>query len=234
MSNIALEQHAEGIMEFRFERPPVNAFNLDLAREAEERMREIQQSSEVRGLMLSGAGECFSGGIDIKEVPTYGPDEQREMVGTIDRTIQTLYSLPIPTVAAIHGAALGGALCLTFACDFRIATAEPCRLGLPEVLVGVPYPAVPLKVLLTELPPVAARRLTLTGCNIDAEEARSLGVVDEVVPAVQLRERAMELVKHLAGLPGYKRVKDQVRADVVAAIKEIVDQENDPLLQRWL
>jgi enoyl-CoA hydratase/carnithine racemase len=235
MEHVVVAEHAGGVTEVRFARPPVNALNLPVVRELEATLEEVRAAPGTRALVLTGQGRCFTAGVDVKEVPRYSADEQRAMVRAINRAIHALFALPIPAVAAINGPALGGGLCVALGCDYRVATREPyCRLGLPEVEVDIPYPAGPLRVVREVLPPHTARLLVMTSHVCLPDEARALGVVDEIVPPEQVLPRALEVATRLAGLAGYVRVKAQFRAACVAELGEIVAHDRDPMLAEWI
>src|SRR5262245_5949025 len=87
----------------RIDRPPASGIRRGGLREMEAARAAIERGAEARALVLTGAGSCFSAGLDLKVVPTYGPEQQRETVLAIDRALARLYGLPIPTVAAVNG-----------------------------------------------------------------------------------------------------------------------------------
>src|SRR5262245_24745283 len=128
---VDIEAH-DGIATLRLNRPPVNAVNIDLLRAADAALREIAGRSDLRALIVTGAGKAFCAGLDLRAVPAYAPAEQREMVLGISRMVATLYALPIPTVAAVNGHAIAGGLVIVLACDYRVGTDAPCQIGLTE------------------------------------------------------------------------------------------------------
>lgn len=233
MAHVVIEARDAGVVEIRIDRPPVNAFNLALARDLETVWREAIAQAP-RALVLSAAGRCFSGGIDIKEVPGYTPAQQQEMVGTINRMVDAIYSAGLPVVCAVTGHIVGGALCVALACDYRVCTTAPCRLSLPEVEVDIPYPAGPLRVVQAELAPHVARRLVMANHACDPRQALAWGVVDELVEPDQVVDRAAAVAATLASLGGYARVKAQFRAPAAATLREIVETGRDPMLTGWL
>jgi enoyl-CoA hydratase len=174
------------------------------------------------------------GGLDLKVVPKYSPDEQRDMIRTVNRMIRGLYALARPVVAAVNGHAMAGGLVLALACDVRVATSTPCKLALTEVNVGIPFPAGPMTIVMAELPPQAARLLTLTGDAFAPPRALALGIVDEVVPPEQVLPRALERAAAFSALPGYPRIKAQLRAAAVAELTRIIEQDDDPMLREWI
>ena len=191
----------------RLDRAPVNAIDLPMIAGLERTLDELAYTPQIRGLVLAGAGANFSAGLDLKIVPTYAEASLRTLSATINRVILKLYGQPLPTVAAIRGAALGGGFCLALACDYRICSERDAKLGLPEVTAGIPYPAGPLELVQAELDPALRRRLALFGATLTPPAALEAGVVDELAPDAELAGRAVEATLRLAHLPAYAAVK---------------------------
>ena len=230
MSQIRREERAGGVVVLTLDRPPVNALETSFVRDLAAALEA--ESREAQGLVLTGTGKAFSAGVDTKAAATLDRDGQHAGVEAINSLVLTLFGLPLPVVAAVNGHALGGGLIIPLACDVLVATRADCKLGLTEVVAGVPFPAAPLAVCRHRLSAPAYNNLCLTGRVIGPEEALALGVVDELAVPQQLLERATEIAAELAGYPAYARVKDQVRATARAEMELAVTQ--DPLLTRWL
>ena len=222
----------DGVRVLRLARAPVNAIDLGLVGELEAALADAAAAGGP--LVLTGSATCFSAGVDTKAVGGYGAAERRAMVLGIDRMLARLYAFPAPAVAAVSGHALGGGLVLALACDVRIATAAPAKIGLTEVTAGIPVPAGALAVVQAELSPPAARVLCLTGQTVDAGEGVALGLFDRVVAASNLLADAIDTARALAAAPAYARVKAQLRAATCARLTHIVEAEDDPLLDGWL
>lgn len=225
----------DGIAVLTLDRPPVNAVELDLLRAAEARLGELDGTG-ARALVLSGAGKCFSAGVDLKVVPTYGPAEQRAMVEGINGLAARLYSLPIPVVAAVNGHAIAGGLVVALASDYRVGVESGARIGLTEGRAGIPFPAVAMTVVRAELAPPVARRLVLVARNVSPAEALRDGVLDELQPAGAVLARARAVAADLATIPrdAYARIKRQLRAPALAEIEEVLRAGRDPMLAGWL
>ena len=217
-------------------KPPVNAFDLELVRDAEECLVQVEADPDVHALVITGQGRCFSAGLDLKTVPCYGPAEQRKMVEDLNRTVAWLYGFPLPTVAAINGHAIAGGFILAIACDYRVGSSDPCRLGVTESRVGIPFPLSTMEVLRAELSPATARRMTLVGQTVGPEEAVAAGVLDELRPADQVLARASEVAREFSTLPrgAYGKIKCQLRAEALARMEEGIRTGSDPMLEMWI
>jgi enoyl-CoA hydratase len=231
--SVLLERH-DSIAVLRLNRPPANAFCLELARAFD----AVLHSDAVAGaaaLVLTGSGRFFSGGLDLRIVPGYSRAEQREFLGILNRLIAKLYASPVPVVAAVNGHAVAGAFILALATDYRVGPTGNAQFGLTEARVGIPFPAVPMIVLLAECAPQDVRFITLLARNFGPEEARRRGVFDELQPPEAVLERALEVARDMASMPadGYRRIKQQVRAAALAKIEAVIEADADPMLDGW-
>lgn len=235
MSGIRIERDST-IATLFLDRPPVNAIDNDLLDRAHAALTDLATQSDLRALVITGAGRCFSAGLDLKLVPHYSTAEQRRTIDGINRLVAYLYALPIPTVAAINGHAIAGGLIVALACDQRIATTAPCQIGLTEARAGIPFPAVAMAVLRAELAPAVARRLTLVARNYGPDAALADGILDALYAPEILLAQARALATDLAGIPrdAYARIKHQLRGDTIAANRTVVEGGRDPLADTWL
>jgi enoyl-CoA hydratase/carnithine racemase len=229
-------ERSDSVSVVYLDRPPVNAIDLNFVRDADECFAGLESDGSARALILTGAGRCFSAGLDLRLVPRYDRDQQREMILGVNRMIRRLYSFPCPTIAAVNGHAIAGGLCVALACDYRIGIESPCELGLTEARAGIPFPAGPMAVVNAELVPHVARRLTLVARNMSPQEAVRDGILDELQAPERLLERAAEVARDLAQIPrdAYVRIKRQLRAATIRILDEIVQTGSDPMLDAWL
>lgn len=223
-----------GIRILRLSRPPVNALNLELARAVQHAVADAGADTGCLGIVLTGLPGVFSAGIDTREVPVYDAEKRATMLRTINRTILELYGLAKPVVAAVTGHALGGAFVLALASDVRLAARGPFKLGLTEALAGIPFPAGPLAVVHAELAPAQIRTLALGSVTAGPDSDVFAGLIDRVVEPGALLESALEEVRRLKSLPAYGRVKLQLRAGTIERLHQIANQDEEPLLNRWI
>jgi enoyl-CoA hydratase len=180
--------------------PPLNLVTRDLLEQLGEALRTIATSSpgDVRAVVVSGRGErAFSGGSHVGEFDGQRGPEGRERHELESGVAGQLAALPMPTIAAIEGNALGGGLELALSCDLRIAS-EAARLGLPEVRLAVTPGAGGTQRLPRVVGAARARELILTGKVLTATEAERIGLVNEVVPAGEALARAMAIGEEIA------------------------------------
>ena len=143
-------------------------------------VREIDADREVRAVVVHGAGRAFSAGADIDEINGFadGSDFSRFVKGITD-ALELIERSPVPFVAAIHGAAMGGGLELALACDLRVAGSQ-VKLGLPEAKLGVLPGAGGTQRLPRLVPHTVAFEMLVTGRPITGERAYQLGLVNQV------------------------------------------------------
>jgi 3-hydroxyacyl-CoA dehydrogenase/enoyl-CoA hydratase/3-hydroxybutyryl-CoA epimerase len=191
-----LETDADRVAWLTFDKPGASANSLSRAamEELDERLREIEQQRPA-GLVIRSGKSGFIAGADVSEFgQVRAPDEAVPSIRAAHGVLQRLEDLPFPTVAAINGYCLGGGLELAMACRHRVCADDPkVTLGLPEVMLGI-HPGFGGTVRAVQLAGVAtAMDLMLTGKNLRPDKALQAGLVDEVVPAGQLREAAKAL-----------------------------------------
>jgi enoyl-CoA hydratase len=180
--------------------PPLNLVTRDLLEALREALRTIAASSpdDVRAVVVSGRGErAFSAGSDVGEFEDQRGPNGRERHALESGVARQLAELPMPTIAAIEGNALGGGLELALSCDLRIAS-ERASLGLPEVRLAVTPGAGGTQRLPRVVGAARARELILTGKVLTAAEAERIGLVNEVVPAGEAFTRAMAIGEEIA------------------------------------
>jgi len=221
-----------GIATLTLRRPPVNALDLETVERLHAQFADLAAHPPGIGLVLSGAGSCFSAGVDTRAFASYDGDARARMILAITAMVTELYALPCPVVSAVGGHALGGGFVLMLGGDVRLAVDDDgIKLGLTEARAGVPFPAGPLEIIMAELSPDLLRRLTLTSETVGPKELRRLGVIDELRSATDIAARAEARLRELAGQPGHRLVKEQIRRATVSRLRSLVASGKDPLIQ---
>lgn len=184
----------------RIDRPPMNALSRQVWQELHLAVTEAVEDDAVRALIVWGGPKVFAAGADITEFPDLDPAAARRYGALLQGTLDHLARAPMPTIAAVHGYALGGGCELALACDLRVA-ADNAKLGLPEVLLGLLPGAGGTQRLPRLVGLSRAKELIFSGRMVDMVEAERIGLVDRVVPADDLIEAARELAARFASGP---------------------------------
>lgn len=183
-----------------FNRPEKrNAISPEMIGELMAALDQIERCA-ARVVILTGAGKAFCSGMDLealKAMATESPTAEgaRQSSRTIARMFRRIHEFPKPLIAAVNGPAIAGGCGIATLCDFTLAAPE-AKFGYTEVRIGF-IPALVSVFLIRQVGEKRARDLLLTGRIIGAEEARALGLVNEVVPQEKLMDRARELAAQL-------------------------------------
>lgn len=230
MSNKTIQLSFEGkLATLTLNRPEKrNAISFDLIEDLLQALEEVRKSDAIV-LILTGAGKAFSSGMDLENLKAIigrTPEQNLQDSQTMVQLFRSLYEFPKVTIAAVNGAAIAGGTGLALLCDFTLATPE-AKFGYTEVRIGF-VPAIVSTFLLRQVGEKQGRDLLLTGRIFDAEEARQMGLIKEIVSAEQLIPRARELASLLmenssASLLATKRLlNDHARAEIDVQIEEAV------------
>jgi enoyl-CoA hydratase len=181
--------------------PPVNVLSLPVVDRLIERIEEVSNDAEARVVVLASAAEkAFAAGADVREMESLGPAEARVHAARGQEVTRAIERLPMPVIAAVHGACFGGGCEVALACDFILAS-EDARFGQPEINLGVMPGWGGTQRLPRRIGATRARRWILTGEPVPARRAESEGLVDRVVPRTELLATALALAEELAAKP---------------------------------
>jgi enoyl-CoA hydratase len=208
-----IERERHGAVEVvRMQRPPVNALDVEFL-EALEGVLQDLEGSDAGAVVLTGTGRCFSAGVDLRRVVAGGAAYVRELVPRIESGFLRLFAFPRPGVAAINGHAIAGGCVLAFACDHRIMVDGEATIGVPELVVGVPWPVLALEVVRFAVPHFRAQELVYSGRTMGPEEAHRIGIVEETIEPEHLLQAALESAGRLGGMPAeaFRMAKLQLR-----------------------
>jgi len=178
----------------------LNAINQAMLDELQHALDAVEEDSEVRALVVLGAGGNFSSGFDLQEQMERRPvgvGPWREILDRDFRTVMRFWHLSKPTIAAVRGFCLAGACELALACDLTVA-AEDAVFGEPELKFGA---GIVVMILPWLVGPKLAKELILTGADrIAAQDALRMGLINRVMPAAQLEPAAVKLARHIAAI----------------------------------
>jgi enoyl-CoA hydratase len=192
-------QHGD-VAVLRIAHGKANALDLELCEALTLQLGECARS-EARALVVTGEGKMFSAGLDLVRLLAGGSAYTRAFVPVFSRTFETLFTFPKPVVAAVNGHAIAGGAVLACAADYRMMAREPGRIGIPELLVGVPFPVVPLEIMRFSTPPHFLQSLAYRGATYSADEALGRGIVDAVADPDRLLDEAVATAASLAAIP---------------------------------
>ncbi len=229
----------QGVAFIVLNRPEVlNALNIPVLDSLPELLSELSDDDAVRCVVITGAGEdAFSGGGDIGGL--YGgfgtPEEMVEKVEAWAQAPLLLHEMPKPTLAAVNGVAAGAGMALALACDLRIASDNArfitafAKLGISGDFGGSYF--------LTQLVgPAKARELYFLSDSVKAKEAASLGLVNWLVAAKELRLRTQEIALRLASMPQRTAcaIKQNLNASLTSELSAVIRMEAESLIETSL
>jgi len=229
---IARSEH-EAVLILRLAHGKASALDVELL---EALTRELDGAAEeVGALVLTGTGSIFSAGVDLFRLTRDGAGYVREFLPLLSRFLRRLFSYPRPVVAAVNGHAIAGGCVIALAADARLMAEGDGRIGLPELLVGVPFPTAALEVVRFAVPREKLQSLIYTGRSLSARDALGAGLVDEVVSPDALPARAQEVARQLALIPPpvYRLTKQSLRAEALERIEQAGEQPDRAALEVW-
>lgn len=211
----------------------VSAMDIELC---EAMIAELNAARDggVRALVITGTGSSFSAGVDLFRVINDGPAYGMRFLPVLDAMLRNTLTFPKPIVAAVNGHAIAGGCILAAACDHRVMAEGTGRIGVPELAVGVPFPALPLEIMAARVPASALRDLVYTGRNVQVDEAITKGLVDEKCPADLVVERACAVAQQLASIPAsaFALTKETFYSPILARVAQLADL-NARVVDAW-
>jgi len=207
---------------------PVNAQNRAFFADLHEAFDRLERDHARSPVVLTGTGTRFSAGLDLDEhfrLFAGDPAAVATWFGEYRATNMRLFTYPRPTVAAVNGHAFAGGLITAAVCDHRIAVADGARFGLNEVPIGIPMPAVYVRLLAYAWGEPVAARTCLLGEILTPAQAHALGLVRELVPAEQLLDRAVAIAEQIPedSLGQYALTKRACQAAALRDVAELAD-----------
>ncbi|MFZ3045825.1 MAG: enoyl-CoA hydratase-related protein [Desulfatirhabdiaceae bacterium] len=192
--SVLLSEERDNVVILTLNRPQImNSFNFALLGALKEQIDALRFRAEKRVIIITGSGEkAFCAGADLKERATFSPIQVKEFIITIRNLYTSIERLNIPVIAAVNGIALGGGTELAIACDIRIA-AETASMGLTETRLAIIPGAGGTQRLPRLVGRGKAKELIFTGRRVDAREALSIGLVNQVCAPESLLDECMKM-----------------------------------------
>lgn len=225
---------ADGIRLLKLAHGKVSAIDVELGEALVAEMQAALDPS-VKAVIITGSGSSFSAGVDLFRLIKDGPEYGRRFVPVLDHFLRAVLTLPKPVIAAINGHAIAGGCILAAACDHRIMMEGNGRIGIPELAVGVPFPALPLQIMTARLADGPLRDLVFTGRTVQIDEAKTMGLIDEKCPAGMLLERAHEVAQRLMAIPAgaFAMTKEAFYTPILQRTEQLADL-NARVAEAWL
>ncbi|PYQ61975.1 MAG: enoyl-CoA hydratase/isomerase family protein [Acidobacteria bacterium] len=202
---------SDGILTLRLAHGKVSALDLELCDALRAEFENAGESADVRAIVITGSGSTFSAGVDLRAI----------------------FLFPKPAIAAINGHAIAGGAIIAFACDYRLMSAG--RIGVPEALVGVPFPPLALEVVRFAVPRQHLQPMLYLARTVEVAEAKGMGIIDEVMPAETLLARAQEIARKMAEITpaAFRLTKRQVREPFLRDAAEIASVSAGEIDAQW-
>ncbi len=222
-----LKESSQGVMTITLNRPKANAFNLEMIANLQAAFMEAARDEGVRCVLLTGSGNNFSAGQDVKDfLQAEGLSLRQHLLKTYNPLIVQMRKLEKPVLAAINGAVAGAAMGIALACDLRIASAE-ARFVVGFLGIGL-APDSAVSLLLPGLIGLGrAAEFAFSNEPISASQALSWGLVNRVVPAEELKASSMEWACKLAQGPMHAigLAKRDFNRAVLDNLEQVLDYE---------
>jgi enoyl-CoA hydratase len=228
-----LERTTDGsVVTLRLAHGKVSALDLELVDTLALTFAELS-TSDARAVILTGSGSSFSAGVDLYRLVEGGAPYVDRFFTALSRFLLDMFAFPKPLIVAVNGHAIAGGCIFALCGDYRLMQAGKARIGIPELLVGVPFPASVVEIIRFAVPPQHLQMLMYTGRTVTPDEALRLGIVDEV--AEDLEARANEIARHFASLPPepLTLVKRQLRDKAISRAKHYAHELDADALELW-
>ena len=211
----------------------VNALDREVLDEISTFVRFCEEDPGVGALVLTGAGNVFSAGLNVSQILANEKSYTDALLESLTSAFADLFRCPLPTVAAVNGAAIAGGCLLACACDKRLI-ADEARIGVTELKVGVAFPTVAIE-LLKHVAGPRAEQLILDAGLLDAEDACRYGLAHHHLPRAELQASAMAEAEKLATLDAgaYALAKASVRREALIAIDRPDPAFDRQVLEHW-
>ena len=235
MSTIRIADREGGVRLLTLDRPPANAIERTLLTDLSAALDDARTDGAVRAVVLTGAGEFFSGGLELAELPRDG-QSMRLLLDLYRDPHLRLLTFPKPTVAMVNGHAIAAGLVLLLACDCRLGVGGDYRFGVNEVAIGAAFPRLPFEIIRLRLTHTQASELLLGAALYPASHALRLGVVDELLPPDSFEATVLSRAAHLGAYPreAYAHTKAALMAEAVARVEAETAEEAARAAAVWV
>jgi len=216
-------------------RPKVNAINEELIKSLDTQLESLKKDDTVKGIILTGQEGIFSAGLDI--VALYNSDKEymKFFWNLFLNLLIKIYSYPKIMFTAISGHSPAGGTVLSIMTDYRIMSQGNYLIGLNEVAVGLSMPIGIGRVFQSLLGERVAEKMTLKGQLIDPENAKKIGLIDDVVKSEELLSHSVATLNDWLTLPFQKQIQSKLslRKEVIDLMKVSAEKDNNEVIDAW-
>jgi enoyl-CoA hydratase len=197
-----------------------NALDVEFCNAMADLFTDLRQSG-TKAVVITGQGKIFSAGVDLKRLSDGGADYVRQFLPALHRLFEAVFFYPKPVVAAVNGHAIAGGCVLACCADRRIMARNVGRIGVTEILVGVPFPALAFEIVRLAVPSRRLPEFTLSGATYASDEALQRGWVDEIVEPEDLVKDAIAVARELSLLSpaAFAQTKAQIRQPAIERLQ---------------
>jgi enoyl-CoA hydratase len=230
---IKRDQVSDRVTLLQFDHGRVSALDLEFLLALRAELAEL--TDESTALVLTGTGPAFSAGVDLVRLVDGGPDYVAKFIPALSGVFDDLFAYRRPVVAAVNGHAIAGGCVIVACADHRLMAEGRARIGVPELLVGVPFPASALAAVRYATGDVGVADLVYSGGTHLPDEALRRGLVDEVVPEAELLDRAIAKAEQLASIPAetFAHTKRSLRDRFWTEVETTGRQRDAEMLELW-
>jgi enoyl-CoA hydratase/carnithine racemase len=230
---ITRKQVSDRVTIVQFDHGPVSALDLEFLLALRAELAELADSDTA--LVLTGTGSAFSAGVDLYRILDGGADYIERFIPALSGAFDDVFAYRRPVVAAVNGHAIAGGCVIAACADHRFMAEGRGRIGVPELLVGVAFPAIALAAVRYAIGDVGVADLVYSGATLLPEEAQRRGLVDEVVPEPELLDRAIAKAEQLASIPPatFVHTKRSLRDRYWTEVDETGRHRDAEMLEVW-
>lgn len=223
----------DGILMLRLAHGKASAMDLELCEALRIELESVAESREADAIVLTGTGPIFSAGVDLPRMLAAGEDYVPRFIVALDSVLRAMFLFPRPLVAAVNGHAIAGGAIMAWAADYRLMSGG--RIGVPEALVGVPFPPLALEIVRYGVPQQHLQAVVHLAQTYEANVALEMGLIDEVPDRERLMPRAVEVARQLAGIPHatFALTKRQLREQYLHNAAHMAASAADAIDAAW-
>jgi enoyl-CoA hydratase len=224
-----------GVAVIRIDHGKANTLDAELLQAIARELEAVEHDRQLRALVLTGSNEMFSAGVDLFRFLDGGDAYLDTFFHTMVECFRRLFQFARPVVAAVNGHAIAGGCVLAAAADYRVMGRPGGTIGVPALKVAIPFPTAAIEILRFATSTRHLQQLVYLGRSYAPEEAREVGLVDELVEHDTLRERALEVAEQLGSMPEarFGITKRQLRTPSIDRIERSASTIDPEVLAGW-